>query len=95
MRRTLTIGACVFVSAFGSAARAAQGTEAQELANLSIEQLARIEVKSASKTEEPLSSAPTALYVITNRDIVDSGATSLPEALRLAPNLQVQQVDAG
>jgi iron complex outermembrane receptor protein len=93
MRRTL-IGACLLYLAYGSAARAAQGVDAQDLANLSIEQLAQIKVRSASKTEEPLSSAPTALYVITNKDIVDSGATSLPEALRLAPNLQVQRVDA-
>lgn len=94
MRQMIAIGVCAYACAFGSAARAAQGTETQELANLSIEQLAQIEVKSASKTDEPLSSAPTALYVITNRDIVNSGATSLPEALRLAPNLNVQQVDA-
>jgi iron complex outermembrane recepter protein len=94
MRRTLAIGACAVSFAFGSAASAAQGVDAQDLANLTIEQLAQIEVRSASKTEEPLSSAPTALYVITNSDIVDSGATSLPEALRLAPNLQVQRIDA-
>ena len=94
MRRTFTIGACVCVSAFGSAARAAQGVGAQDLANLSIEQLAQIPVTSASKSEEPLSSAPAALYVITGDDILSSGVDSLPEALRLAPNLQVQQIDA-
>ncbi|HET8535079.1 MAG TPA: TonB-dependent receptor, partial [Sphingomicrobium sp.] len=94
MRRTFGIGACLICLAYGSAARAAQGIDAQDLENLSIEQLAQIQVRSASKTEEPLSSAPTALYVITNKDIVDSGAASLPEALRLAPNLQVQRIDA-
>ena len=65
-----------------------------DLANLSIEQLAQIEVRSASKREEPLSGAPAALYVITPDDILSSGATSIPEVLRLAPNLQVQQIDA-
>jgi iron complex outermembrane receptor protein len=94
MRRTFGIGACLIFLAYGSAARAAQGIDAQDLENLTIEQLAQIQVRSASKTEEPLSSAPTALYVITNKDITDSGATSLPEALRLAPNLQVQRIDA-
>jgi iron complex outermembrane receptor protein len=94
MRTSLGIGACAFVFAFGSPARAEQGLDAQDLANLTIEQLAQIEVRSASKSEEPLSSAPTALYVITSEDIHDSGATSLSEALRLAPNLNVQQVDA-
>jgi iron complex outermembrane receptor protein len=64
-----------------------------DLSQLSIEELAQLPVRSASKREEPLSGAPTALYVITNADIVESGATSLPEALRMAPNLQVQQVN--
>jgi iron complex outermembrane receptor protein len=65
-----------------------------DLSDLTIEQLAQIQVRSASKREEPLSSAPAALYVITPADIENSGATSLPEVLRLAPNLNVQQVDA-
>jgi iron complex outermembrane recepter protein len=65
----------------------------QDLSALSIEELAQLPVRSASKREEPLGSAPTALFVITGQDIVDSGATSLPEAMRLAPNLNVQQVN--
>ena len=65
-----------------------------DLSSLSIEDLARLPVSSASKRDEPLSSAPTALFVLTTADIVDSAATSLPEALRLAPNLGVQQVNA-
>ena len=64
------------------------------LARLSIEELAQIKVTSASKREEPLSEASTALYVITAKDILESGATALPEVLRLAPNLNVQQADA-
>jgi iron complex outermembrane receptor protein len=65
-----------------------------DLADLSIEQLAQIKVTSASKQLEPLSEAPAALFVITGQDIENSGVLSLPEALRLAPNLNVQQVDA-
>jgi iron complex outermembrane receptor protein len=65
------------------------------LSSLSIEELARIQVRSASKRSEPLSAAPAALYVITPDDIEALGLTSLPEALRLAPNLNVQRVDAG
>jgi iron complex outermembrane receptor protein len=72
----------------------ANAEEQPDLASLSIEQLAQIKVTSASKQAEPLSRAPAALYVITQQDIEDSGVTSLPEALRLAPNLNVQQVDA-
>lgn len=66
----------------------------QDLSGLTIEELAQIPVRSASKREEPLSRASTALYVITGDEILASAANSLPEALRLAPNLQVQQVDA-
>jgi len=43
---------------------------------------------------ERLFETPSAIQVITQNDIRRSGATSLPEALRLASNLQVAQVDA-
>jgi iron complex outermembrane receptor protein len=66
----------------------------EDLRGLSIEQLAQIEVRSASKQAEPISRAPTSIFVITAGDIVRSPATSLPELLRQAPNLQVQRLDA-
>jgi iron complex outermembrane receptor protein len=89
MRKTIRIGVCAAACALGSAARAAQGVDAQDLNNLSIEQLANLQVRSVSKREEPLSSAPAALYVIDHDQIVRSGALTIPEMLRLAPNLQV------
>ena len=63
----------------------------EDLSNLSIEQLAQVQVRSASKRIEPLSEAPAAIYVIDHEQIVRSGAVSIPEILRLAPNLQVYQ----
>ena len=65
----------------------------QDLSQLSIEELAQLPVRSASKREEPLAAAPTALYVITGDEIAATAASSLPEALRLAPNLNVQQLN--
>lgn len=65
-----------------------------DLRELSIEQLAQLEVTSASKQAEPISRAPTSIFVITGGDILRSPATSLPELLRQAPNLQVQRLDA-
>jgi iron complex outermembrane receptor protein len=65
-----------------------------DLNSLSIEDLAQIEVTSVSKRAEPLSEAPAAIYVISSEDISRSTATSLPEVLRLAPNLLVQRIDA-
>ena len=65
-----------------------------ELATMSLEQLLNIEVTSVSRRGEKLSSAPAAIHVITGDDIRRSGATSIPEALRLSPGLEVGHVDA-
>ena len=61
------------------------------LADMSIEDLATIRITSVSKKAEPLADAAASVYVITAQDIRRSGVTNLPEALRLAPNLQVAQ----
>ena len=66
-----------------------------KLGQLSIEELANIDVSSVSKTAQPLSEAPAAIFVVTHEDIARSGATDLPEMLRLAPNLHVAQITAG
>jgi iron complex outermembrane receptor protein len=62
------------------------------LINLGLEDLMKIEVTSVSKRPERLLDAAASIYVITAEEIRRSGVTSLPEALRLAPNLQVAQV---
>lgn len=95
MRLKLATGACAVCMVLADPAWAADQPPASgDLSNLSIEQLANIQVRSASKREEPLSTVAAALYVITEDDIESNGLTTLPEALRLAPNLSVQQVDA-
>lgn len=66
----------------------------QELRGLSIDQLGNIDVTSVSRRAEPLSEAAAAIYVITAEDIRRSGAITLTEALRLAPNLEVARQDA-
>src|SRR5882762_1033644 len=82
--------ACVLLGT--STVGAAPGV--QVLKDLSIEELSNIEITSVSKRDEKLSDAPTSVFVITSEDIRRSGATSLPAALRLAPNLQVARVSA-
>ena len=64
-----------------------------DIADLDLEQLTRIKVTSASRREERVIDAPASIFVITGEDIRRSGATSLPEALRLAPNLTVARAD--
>lgn len=64
------------------------------LADLSLEELANLEITSVSRRAERLADAAASVYVIAGEDIRRSGVTSLPEALRLAPNLQVARIDA-
>jgi iron complex outermembrane recepter protein len=61
------------------------------LAELSLEELSNLEVTSVSKSAESLRQAPASIYVITHDEILRSGVTSVSEALRLAPNLQITQ----
>lgn len=65
-----------------------------DLSRLSLEELAQVEVTSVSRRPEPLSAAAAAVFVISRDDIRRSGAASLPEVLRLAPNLDVQRINA-
>ncbi len=62
---------------------------AVELKKLSFEELMNIEVTSVSKVPEKLTEVASAIQVLTNDDIHRSASNSLPEALRLASNLQV------
>lgn len=68
------------------------GAESEDLSGLSLEELGSLQVTSVSRSPEPLRDAPAAIYVITQDDIQRSGATSLAEVLRLAPNLRITQM---
>jgi iron complex outermembrane receptor protein len=65
-----------------------------QLSRMSLEDLSNVEVTSVSKAPQSLASAAATVYVITREEILSSGVTSIPEALRLAPNLQVTQINA-
>lgn len=65
-----------------------------DLADLSLEELMSVEVTSVSKHEQHIMEAPAAIYVITPEDIRRSGATSIPELLRMVPGLQVAKINA-
>jgi iron complex outermembrane recepter protein len=64
------------------------------LDDASLDTLMNLEVTSVSKKEEKLSQSAAAIFVITQEDIRRSGATSIPEVLRIVPGLDVAQVDA-
>ena len=64
------------------------------LKTLSLEELSQIEVTTPSKEPVKAFRTPAAIYVITGEDIRRSGATCIPEALRLAPGVEVARIDA-
>jgi iron complex outermembrane receptor protein len=66
----------------------------ENLKQLSLEQLGSIEVTTVSKDPQQVLKIPAAVFVITQEDIRRSGATSIPEALRMAPGVEVARVDA-
>jgi iron complex outermembrane recepter protein len=66
---------------------------ANPLSAFSIEELADVRISSVSKSSERLADAAAAVFVITREDIARSGATTIPEILRLAPNLEVATID--
>jgi iron complex outermembrane receptor protein len=76
-------------------ARAAQSTQnpPENLKQLSLDQLGNVEVTTVSKDPHQVQKTPAAVFVITQEDIRRSGATSIPEALRLAPGVEVAQID--
>jgi len=65
----------------------------KDLTDLSIDDLAKVQVTSASRKSESLSGAPAAIYVLTSDAIRQGGFTSLPDALRTVPGLYVAQTD--
>jgi iron complex outermembrane recepter protein len=67
----------------------------RSLKELSLEELSQIDVTTPSKTPESAFRSPVAIYVITSDDIRRAGATSIPEALRLAPGVEVSRIDTG
>lgn len=92
LRRALAAALLTIAAAVGSAD--AQSAQVPKLKELTLDELGSLEVTSVSRHAERLADAPAALFVITADDIRRTGATSLAEALRLAPNLQVARLDA-
>jgi iron complex outermembrane receptor protein len=94
------LAACAFCWVFPCAPAFASASEERAvdpaaLKQLSIEELMQIDVTSVSRRSERLSQAAAAVTVITQEEIRRSGATSLPEVLRLAPSLEVARATQG
>ncbi|MDB6032669.1 MAG: ligand-gated TonB-dependent outer rane channel [Verrucomicrobiales bacterium] len=66
----------------------------REIRDIPLEELVNVEVFSTGRKPEPLAQTPAAIAVVTQEDIRRSGVTSIPEALRLVPGMQVARVDS-
>lgn len=98
MRGIVCFVACLALHAFAGTKDIAPSPDAEvvtapdALKKLSLEELMDVEVTSVSKTPERLLEAASAIQVLTGEDIKRSGAMNLADALRLASNLEVQQI---
>jgi iron complex outermembrane receptor protein len=72
----------------------AQTPAIPDLTKASLEDLMNIQVTSVSKKEQRLSNAGAAVFVIAEEDIRRSGATNIPDLLRMVPGVQVARIDA-
>ncbi len=95
--RTASVIALIWLSvwrlAYGAGTSNPSTTEI-DWSTLSLEQLASAEIISVGKKTQTIANAPAAIFVITQEDMRRSGVTTIPEALRLAPGLQVARIDA-
>ncbi len=78
--------------ALASSSASFAAPQGDSVLNLSLEELMQITVTSASKKEQSLAETAAAVFVIKADDIRRSGATNVPEALRLAPGVQVAAI---
>lgn len=95
VRQAALLSRCfVAVSLAMLVASPAWGQKQVDLADQSLTDLMNISVTSVSKKEQKLSRTASAIFVITAEDIRRSGATNIPDLLRMVPGLNVAQINA-
>ena len=90
----LTLGSARGLSEASATSSQPSSQTEQQLKSLSLEELGNVEVVTFSKSPIELQDTPTALYVITNEDILRSGVTTIADALRLAPGVEVGRLSS-
>ncbi|MBC8002566.1 MAG: TonB-dependent receptor [Opitutaceae bacterium] len=93
-KQILALVVMAFAVTSGFAAETIKATPG-DLTRLSLEELMQLEVTSVLKKSETISETPAAVYVVTQEDIHRSGVTSIPDALRMVPGLDVAGINAG
>jgi len=92
LTRSTILGSLTLVLAVP--ALAADNLSPQSVLNMSLQDLTNLEVTSVSKKAEKANEAAAAIFVITQEDIKRSGATNIPDVLRMAPGIDVAQAGA-
>lgn len=90
--RRAGIGIVLIAAAAGS--RAGESAEIDPISRMSLEYLMNMEVTTVSKQPERIQNAAAAVSVLTREEIRRSGATTLPDALRLVPGVNVARINA-
>jgi len=94
LRSGIALLAVAGATSAAGAAGAAEWVEEGDLQSMDLEDLMDLEVTTASKRATKVSETPAAVFVISQEDIRRSGATTVPEVLRLAPGVHVRQIDS-
>src|SRR5437762_2157319 len=83
-----------FLSVLLAGSAVAQNSRNVDVTAVSLEDLWNMQVTSVSKRTQKVADAAAAIFVLTQEDIRRSGATSIPEALRLVPGVEVARIDS-
>lgn len=97
MRRLRFVPCLIVMAGFLAGANALPGADesaTNSFADLSLEELMNVSVTSVSKKKTMLADSPAAISVLTSEDIRRMGATSIPEALRAVPGVNVARINA-
>ncbi|CAD6880372.1 TonB-dependent receptor; Outer membrane receptor for ferrienterochelin and colicins [Methylomonas albis] len=84
----------VWIGSLSLAIHTAIASAETDLTELNLEELLSVKITSVSKKTQALGDAAAAVFVISHDDIKRSGATNIPDALRLAPGIDVGRIDA-
>ncbi len=89
-----SIATLLILATTGIITAATEPEDFEDFTELSLEDLLNTEVVTAAKRSQKISEAPAAIYVITDEDIRQSGATNIPDVLRMVPGLDVIEISA-
>jgi iron complex outermembrane receptor protein len=94
IRKAFFVCSIFVATAYSGFAHPHNNDPQNRLSDLTLEQLGAVEITSSDKEPSEVWNTPSAIYVLTQDDIRRSGATSVPELLRLVPGVEVARIDS-